>query len=211
MHLMLVAVGIATLVACAAVLIVVLSRSSRSRRLLLHPLSIIIALLLSGSVLWWQTRPRQIEWDVSRTNNLSDVGWPSGRSEQWYHIAGRSTVRLKVPDGRVYIGHSRNIYIDRHGPRIVRIQVAESPMTLAALADRLSVLSHEWGIDAGPINLWTKRARRDEVPSLILSPPSATSRPSTSITFGIHRSFDDTKPWYIMFTIAWPRDEGWIR
>jgi len=162
------------------------------------------ALLVAGAVAaaWFYVLPRQIEWDVASDHSIRAVRWPAGRAEDWYHVGGNVEVRLRTPGGVGYRGRATNVYVDRSGEEVRRIQVAEVPVTIADAAARVVSLSREFQLDAGTLREWQERAPHDRSATLTACQRARGGEPQVCVE--VRQSFNESRPFFVMFSVYWP-------
>jgi hypothetical protein len=145
--------------------------------------------------------PQLLEWDLSRSHGVSELGWPErGGSQQFWKGDLRLTLKLPARVLRLELADAR---VEREGDSIHVIQLRSHPLTLeqavAEVERQMSELElprrdlEQWRADVASGDFRKDRSfatrRNDVTPALSLE---------------VKHSYDEERPWYLSWEITWP-------
>lgn len=186
-----------------------------SRRLLGRlAVGLVLAALWPAAACDNEGDPVTIDWDLSTTHTRQDIGKEAGSDAPAYQFRSVASVRIALPGERVFEADDvQDIRINAEGADVKDIGVVLHPRTAEEAHARASGLAEEWSLRHEGIDDWLEEiqaARKEDGDEAGVGSALATDRvpgptpfaPSVEILY----SFDDERPWVVMFDMYWDPD-----
>ena len=187
-------------------------RAATDRRALA---ALLLAALTLGACGTQAEEASVIDWDLSRSHTVEDVGWPTETSAA--SIEPVDSVRIRLPGGRVVQAGDEvhDVTMDRSGDLVSSIKVDFDPLGTEDAYRVAMSLVEEWGLPREPIEEWhdARAAGRasgsEDLTSTALSTAESGARtgpggpvPSLQLRY----SFVDERPTIVSLQFFWPGD-----
>jgi len=159
--------------------------------------------------------PTVLNWDLSQKQDLHSIGWenkePLDNSFQKDNLQedGDFDLTLKLSDDRILHERIHHIYVTKRNSTITELRVATFPVTLDEAHAKAQQLINYWQFDprnlAGdklPIDEWYAKQRQSKgIRDYKFESNKNAAYPSLSLI--VAYSFNETKPWFILFQVYW--------
>jgi hypothetical protein len=138
-------------------------------------------------------------FDLSRSHTIKDVNWPAGHRSELL-VYDDCDIRLKVTPDQVFSARLHQVVITRSGEVIQEISMKFADMTAEAAYVQARELAVAWNLDDRRLDVWRANARTADGEVFETIRNDVLPR----ISLSIRHSFDESRPWFVMFKFAWP-------
>jgi hypothetical protein len=141
-----------------------------------------------------------LEWDLTRSHRASDVGWPDlFRDHRFWQ--GDLQLTLKLP-ARVLVFELADARAERRGEDVSVIQLRGHPQTLEDAVAEVERRMRELDLPRRDLDQWIEDVRSGDFQRVrVFATRRNDLRPSLSLE--VKRSYEDERPWYVSWEIAW--------
>ena len=148
-----------------------------------------------------ETESLVLNWDLSNSRTVKDVGWIDDNKEDFYSKEGDILLTLKLPQNKEFKESLNRFYVDRKGDTVTNLNLHLPAMTLDEAYNKAKTLINYWNLDSKDIDEWYKKQQSGKPEN---HATFATFRNDLSPATGIEimNSFNDAKPWYISFKVS---------
>ena len=169
--------------------------------------------------------PTVLTWDFSQRQKLVDTGWtagsansknPSVLTDPYIQRDGNFDFTLKLSEERLFHERIARLYVKRKDDDIEVLGAATPYLTLDEAHAKAEELIRYWKFDKRDLDEWY--ARHGAAPNGIATAGDShgdeykfeTHQNSTypGLSLSIPYSFNDQKPWYILFEANWLKTTG---
>ena len=145
--------------------------------------------------------PVVLDWDLSRSHGAADVGWTDLERDQRFW-QGVIRLTLKLP-GRTVELDLADVRAERKGDQISALVLRGRPLTLDEAYAEAARRVEELALPRRDLDQWRDDARSgDFKKDRVFASRRNDLRPALSLE--VKHSYDDERPWYLSWEIAWP-------
>jgi hypothetical protein len=146
-----------------------------------------------------------IDWDLSRSHTVDDVGWPKPDLSA-VEISPVGSVRIRLPEGKSFASDGEVVHdltLDRRDRTVRGVQIDSHPRSEEDAHELAVRWAGEWGLSREPLDRW----RDGETKTPVITSSRREARigaegPLPAVE--IRKSFDDERPALVSLEFYWP-------
>ena len=174
----------------------------------------VISMLLATSILGCnfmnqkqKAEPLVLEWDLSKSHTITDVGWSSDITGDFYTRHDDILMTLVLPGGKIFKERIVAFDVYRRDRETISSIKLQTPNKTAdeAYQDAKRLIDY-WNLDNKNLDEWY-RNRKQEISEIDHRFESIRNDTNPALAVRILNSFDDEKPWFISFEISFNSPE----
>lgn len=146
--------------------------------------------------------PVEINWDLSESHRLSDVGWTPETTGNFYSRHEDMLMTLKLPGGKIFKDKIRAFNChQRDGENLASIAFKTDKMTIDQAYEEARRLILYWNLDLKNLEQWRQERKENKK---VIDDRFETMKNNITPSYAVRilDSFNDEKPWYISFEIS---------
>lgn len=148
-----------------------------------------------------QKPPIVLEWDLSKSQTLQDVGWSASPTAPFFAREGNFLLKIKLPSNKVF--DERVTFVDcyRRGDVISTLVIHLPIKDTDEVYQDARRLAQYWQLDMKALEAWYAR-RKQSIDELDKRFETMRNDLWPAPVLAIKNSHDREKPWYVSFEIS---------
>lgn len=153
-----------------------------------------------------ETEPIVLEWDLSKSHNIKDVGWAADNNSDVYARSGNIFLTMKLPNNRIFKERLTFFDCHREGNKIPGIVLHLPNRTIDEAYQEAQRMIDYWKLPYKDLDEWYAGVKsgdfqKDEAFY------SIRNDIYPGVEMNVRHSFNDEKPWFVLLSLSFRRLE----